>query len=213
MSLSQQLIPIEYSPEKQKEIIITNICKMLTERHLINPTNLDSYVSNILSNIRDDNIAKLTTDTDDKQIYNIVLLLEQKISTVSKTSAIGDYLYKNTKEHKIIIVNDITPRAHQVIQNSFPLIEVFLKREMMFNIIEHMYVPKHILLSDAETNQILKEYNVQKKELPRILLSDPISRYYNAKIGQIFKIIRTSETSGYSVYYRIVSRDILSKKK
>lgn len=211
MSLVPHIVPIEMSPEKQRDIVLTNITKMLQERKLINPSNLDAYVANVISSLKDDNTCDIIVS--ENITYKIILLVDQKISTVTKTSLIGDYLYKNPDLHKIIIVGEITPRARQTVQTNFPLIEIFLKKEMMFNIVEHMYVPKHILLSNDETGQILKEYGMQKREMPRILLSDPISRYYHAKIGQIFRIIRPSETSGYSVYYRIVSRDIMTKKK
>lgn len=214
MSLIPQLLPIEISYEKQKTIILENIVKMLIERGVVTK-DYNSYISTVLSNLKDDDTCDITIDkpqSGDSSIYHIILLLDQKISTVTKTSMIGDYIYKTTTEHKIIIVNDITPRARQSIQNNFPLVEIFLKKEMMFNLIESIYVPKHIILSQEDANKVLSEYGLQKKDLPRIFVSDPVSRYYKASLGQIFRIIRPSETSGSSNYYRIVVRDSFVKK-
>jgi DNA-directed RNA polymerase subunit H (RpoH/RPB5) len=39
-----------------------------------------------------------------------------------------------------------------------------------------------------------------KNKLPQIKFNDPISRYFNCQVGDIFKIYRKNE-----MYYRIVS--------
>lgn len=208
-------IPIEYSQTKQKNIVLENIIKMLIERGVIKPANYTSYADDVIKSVKDNDTCDIQIvhgEPDDSEIYKIILLLDQKISTITKTSIIGEYIYKSPKEHKIIIVQDITQRARLSIQQSFPLVEVFLKRELMFNLIESIYVPKHILLSNDDASRFISEYGVQKKELPRIFISDPVARYYHAKIGQIFQIIRPSETSGFSNYYRIVVNDSVARK-
>lgn len=214
MSLIPQLLPVEISFDKQKNIVLENIAKMLIERGVITK-DLNATISHIQTNLKDDDTCILTIDSpreNDSQKYHIILLFDQKVTTVTKSSMMGDYIYKNPTEHKIIIVNDITSRARQTVQNNFPLVEIFLKKEMMFNIVESVYVPKHVLLSTEDANKVLSEYGLQKKDLPRIFISDPISRYYNASLGQIFRIIRPSETSGVSNYYRIVVRESAVKK-
>ena len=42
------------------------------------------------------------------------------------------------------------------------------------------------------------------KQLPKILLTDPALENQDAKIGDVIKITRKSQTAGYSTYYRIV---------
>lgn len=214
MSFIPNLEPIESNFEKQKIMVIENIAKMLIERKLVKKK-ISELISNIMHNLKQNDFCTINVDfpkENDSKIYHIILLLEQKISNVTKTSVIGDYIFKSPEEHKIIIVLDITPRAKQTINHTFPLVEVFLKKEMIFNLIDSIYVPKHILLSKTEADKVITEYGIEKKELPRIFISDPVSRYYNAKIGQIFRIIRPSETSGFSNYYRIVVKDTIAKK-
>ncbi|MEM5843652.1 MAG: DNA-directed RNA polymerase subunit H [Candidatus Aenigmatarchaeota archaeon] len=68
----------------------------------------------------------------------------------------------------------------------------------------HRLVPKHILLSEKEKEELLKKYGITLKELPRILSSDPMVKALNAKVGDVIKIIRKSPTAEVSEYYRVV---------
>jgi DNA-directed RNA polymerase subunit H len=45
---------------------------------------------------------------------------------------------------------------------------------------------------------------VTEKELPKILLTDPALKNLDAKLGDVAKITRKSQTAGYATYYRIV---------
>ncbi|MGC8812323.1 MAG: DNA-directed RNA polymerase subunit H [Candidatus Aenigmatarchaeota archaeon] len=71
---------------------------------------------------------------------------------------------------------------------------------------KHELVPKHILLSEKEKEELLKNYGISLKDLPRILSSDPMAKAINAKVGDIIKIIRKSPTAEVSEYYRVVVR-------
>ena len=214
--MEQHVQPIEYSSNTQKAIVLTNIVKMLVERGNIDAKNMEKMIDTLRINLTDNDTFTFdvshTTQDDDVTTYQIILLLDQKILSSTKTSFIGDYIYKTHNIHKIIIVQDITQRAYLMIRMNTRLIEIFQKKEMMFNIVDHIYVPKHILLSLDESEKLINEYGLQKRELPRMLVSDPISKYHWAKIGQIFKIVRPSEMTGFSNYYRIVVRDVVIKK-
>ena len=72
------------------------------------------------------------------------------------------------------------------------------------DITKHDFVPKHVLLTENEKEDVLKKYNILLRQLPRILLTDPVVKILNAKIGDVIKIIRKSPTAGETVYYRVV---------
>jgi len=69
---------------------------------------------------------------------------------------------------------------------------------------KHELVPEHIVLSEKESEEVLKKYNVRYDQLPKILSTDPVAISIGAKPGQIIKIIRKSPTAEQAVVYRVV---------
>ena len=105
----------------------------------------------------------------------------------------------------IIISGQLAPQAKQKLQeiNTEIQIECFSVSELVVNITEHELVPKHILLTDKEKKQLLDRYKIKEYQLPKILTTDPVARYYGLKRGDVVKIVRVSETAGRYITYRI----------
>ena len=75
----------------------------------------------------------------------------------------------------------------------------------------HKLVPEHIILSEKEKKELLKEYDIRPDQLPRILANDPAVISIGAKPGQVMKIIRKSPTAKYSTAYRLVVKSDTSE--
>jgi DNA-directed RNA polymerases I, II, and III subunit RPABC1 len=85
-------------------------------------------------------------------------------------------------------------------------VQFFHLDTLTFNVTNHSLVPRHEILSKEETNELIKSlYITDIKKLPKINASDPISKYYGIKRGEVFRITRPSETSGISYYYRVAT--------
>jgi DNA-directed RNA polymerases I, II, and III subunit RPABC1 len=75
-------------------------------------------------------------------------------------------------------------------------LQIMWCKQLQFNITKHILVPKHIKLTDSEEESLISRHHLKSKnQLPLILKSDPVSRYYNFKTGNIIKIISKSNNS------------------
>jgi DNA-directed RNA polymerase subunit H (RpoH/RPB5) len=206
MSLIPQLIPVEVNSEYIKNTILTNTIKMLTERKILLKENEDKNIKKIINTQTDDLIYKVDYENEEKKDkkYIIIKILNQKITAINKTSPIGEFLNQYKNDNKLVIVKAISNKTKQLVTNTYINTEVFLEKELMINLVEHIYVPKHEILSNDESSQIIEAYNTRKRDMPKILTNDSIARYYNMQVGQICRILRPSETSGFVPYYRLV---------
>lgn len=78
------------------------------------------------------------------------------------------------------------------------------KNKASFDVLKHIYVPKHEVMPKREADEILSKYNARHEQLPFIFLRDPALKEINAKPGDLIRITRKSPTAGESVYYRYV---------
>ena len=73
-----------------------------------------------------------------------------------------------------------------------------------FDITRHFLVPKHLILSKEDEEQLLIQYNITKNELPQIKISDPAISQLKPKQGDIVKIERRSVYGDQIPYYRVI---------
>lgn len=65
-------------------------------------------------------------------------------------------------------------------------------------------VPNHEIISDKEKKELLKKYDINAEQLPKIVNTDPAATSIGAVPGQIIKITRDSRTAKYATAYRLV---------
>lgn len=73
-----------------------------------------------------------------------------------------------------------------------------------FDIMQHMLVPKHEILSKEKAREVLERYKISPHLLPLIKSTDPVVKAIGAKPGDILQITRDSPTAGKAVAYRYV---------
>jgi len=68
----------------------------------------------------------------------------------------------------------------------------------------HILQPKHIKLTEKQTEELLEKLNISKSQLPKILSTDP-ALPEGCVIGDVLKIERKdSETGEINLYFRVV---------
>ncbi|KAF5426493.1 DNA-directed RNA polymerase subunit H, partial [Candidatus Methanomarinus sp.] len=85
---------------------------------------------------------------------------------------------------------------------------VIMNNSGNFSLLDHQLIPHHMVLSEKEAAQVLKEFSslqpIEKEQLPKIKSTDPVIMEIGAKVGDIIKIIRKSQTAGEGEFYRLV---------
>jgi len=83
-----------------------------------------------------------------------------------------------------------------------------LTKKKRIDVLLHTFVPKHVLLTKEESQNLLEKYRIEVNDLPQMFEKDPVAIAIGAKEGDIIKIIRDSNTTVKSVnYYRYVKKE------
>jgi DNA-directed RNA polymerase subunit H (RpoH/RPB5) len=194
---------LQKSPNEIKKIVLTNIITMLTNRNSLDKKDIGKSIKELLTS-DNENIYKISTIKDGD---NYIFYYPYRVTSVSKTSDIHNFLNTYKNYHKITIFKEISKKAIDHIKNNygkFSKVEIFLEEELMIDLVSYILVPKHIVLSPKEIEEVYKKYNCDKKQIPLMLKNDPIAKYYNLSSGDVCRIIRPSITSGESISYRMV---------
>ena len=115
-----------------------------------------------------------------------------------------------SKDDTLIIVIKQEPHEpllnilKQIWEQEGLFIMIYNLERLQYNILDHMYVPKHTILTDTEVTELKKRYNITNtSDLPEISRYDPVAQAIGMRPGQVCKIIRPSKTAITSEYYRV----------
>ena len=214
-----ELLPIEKSYHQQIIDIKQTIIKMFINRGFINSDNKDKYTKKLIEAENDDMEYIIQLDTDKNYNTNIpnkkvyIKIFDYKISSINKTSPIGEFITKHDKEYKFLVVQDINSRSEDIIDSYLTQIEIFKFNKLQSDITEHDLVPLHIVLTKERGEQVLEAYRARKRDMPLIKSNDPVAKYYYMKPGDIVHIIRPSPVTASAPAYRLVikSKDLKAK--
>ena len=113
------------------------------------------------------------------------------------------------KDQLIIIIIDsnvndtIVNELKQIYNTQKYFVTVFNIHELMFNILNHVLVPKHRIITGEQMQQTYKKYKlVSNSQLPEISRFDPVAKVIGLRPGQVCEILRKSKTAIESHYYR-----------
>lgn len=146
----------------------------------------------------------LAKKKEDKKVLNFLVRIPSKnVVGVALVRALDKAMKKHGVEQALLATLErYTPAAKA--ESKKKNIELLPTKYPIFNIFEHVLVPKHELLSEKEANEVLKHYNISKHQLPAIQAADPAAKAIGAKPGRIVKIYRESPTAGLHIVYRVV---------
>ena len=190
---------VTYSQKEITNILLDNVLKMLENRGKIDPKNHKKNFNNLINQIKDELMFVLET----KDFKVGIRIIKYKVSSLTRIDGINELLGDDTFDLKLVIFKEMNQKTFKQII-AFKNSQAFWEHELMINIIENNYVPQHQVLTDEERIDFVKSYQITRDKLPKLYLYDPISRYYNMKIGDVVRIYRPSPNSGVAITYRVV---------
>ena len=207
-SMKKNLIQAIMNPNQIKETVLLNITKMLFNRGVIKENHIDFHKSNAYNKLDQNDETSFELDDDESNILGsktvYIKFIDRKITTIRKVIDIETFM--DLSGYKFVIVTNIAPKAvKQIVE--YKNTELFYVSDLLINLIESILIPKHYQLNEIEKEQFMSNYHISKndlKNLKRMYVDDPVSRYYKLSIDDIVRIERPSITSGISIDYRRV---------
>ena len=190
-----------------KDTILLNIVKMLSDRGFLNKDKVDDNHKKLLNQKSEENIYKIKSDYSDKKYY--IMFILGKLTSIKKIHGIESFMEISKDNNRLFIANQINQKTYKQFME-YSNTEVFFEYELLINLASHFLQPKFIALTQEEQVEFFKSYKVKKSELPRMLSTDKMARYYGFKGGEIVKIIRGSITAGYTPFHRLVVKTNVS---
>jgi DNA-directed RNA polymerases I, II, and III subunit RPABC1 len=154
----------------------------------------------------------LTNDETKKKIY-VKYYVNKVIKPQNVYDIVEDLFHLETVLQKsddlmIIIKDEPNDTLLENIKDIWMSDSIYISlvniRRLQFNILKHVLVPKHILLSKEEELEFKKEYNIlNNKQIPDISYFSPVSIVLGFRPDDIIRIERNSRTAIHSNFYRV----------
>lgn len=191
------LTRVSYDNKEINKIIVTNILKMFQRRNLIE--NIEETFNSIENDISPNKSIKVKLlNNQNSMIY----IINDKVTSITQNSPIDDFLSKDVNIFKFVIIREPSKKTFKQVIENYPNSEIFFQHEFMEDIPSKDIIPDHRILNSDEKDELTQV--IESKSLKKIFTTDMMSRYFNAKVNDIFRINRMNTTSGNGIDYRVV---------
>ena len=108
----------------------------------------------------------------------------------------------------IVVKDEINETMLNAVKHIWESEKIFIilqpLKRLQFNILEHVLVPPHRVLTESEKIAIKRKYNIiRDAQFPELLRFDPVAQAIGIRPGEVCEIIRPSKTAILASYYRI----------
>ncbi|CAA7398479.1 unnamed protein product [Spirodela intermedia] len=104
----------------------------------------------------------------------------------------------------LVLEGKLTHQARQATKELPFTVEIFQINELLVNVTKHVLMQAHEILTEQDKQKLLNKYGLKENQLPRMLASDAIARYYGLEPGQVVKVTHDGEDTGFHATYRCV---------
>jgi DNA-directed RNA polymerase subunit H (RpoH/RPB5) len=203
-----------YNSRKTLLEVLSNLGYLVDEYNSFSMNEVEAMVRNTQLDMLIEYAPDAPTAYAGAKVFVKYMLTSKAIRLKSAIDEIIEELYDleeilTKKDTLIVIVNDepndtMVERLKFLYDSRGIFIVVHNIKRLQRNILNHTMVPKHAILTEAQTEDLKKRYNLTGvKQLPEISRFDPVSLLIGMRPGQVCKIERNSQTAIVSDYYRV----------
>lgn len=166
------------------------------------------------SNSEFDTLDILVENKKDENKIMIKYLTNTKVRNQNIISCI-DEIYESDiidkKDVLVIITRDkinyqgtLVEYINRIFSQDKIFAQVLSLNNLLFNITDHELVPKYRIMTQDEKNNIIsKLYLENEEQLPNILVTDPVAKFYGVRVGDVCEIEYNNHTNGKNKFYRL----------
>jgi DNA-directed RNA polymerase subunit H (RpoH/RPB5) len=140
----------------------------------------------------------------------LVVFSEKTRITVQELGNMLTFASENNFAGGMLIVTPTKPSesvleiVRQHISNKEnPLVQIFYQSHLNFDISKHRKVPHHRILTEAEVQEVMKEFHITDiKKIPKIDSQDPMAKWVGARPGDVLEVTGMCLASAENKRYR-----------
>jgi DNA-directed RNA polymerases I, II, and III subunit RPABC1 len=168
----------------------------------------------IARGIKDEKFEPVGNPMNETRMYTfggvLVVFSEKTRITIQELGNMLNFASENKFTGGMIIVTPTNPsdsvleivREH-ISNKENQLVQIFYQSHLNFDISKHEKVPKHRILTEAEVQEVMKEFHiVDIKKIPKIDSQDPMAKWIGARPGDVVEVTGMCLASGENKRYR-----------
>lgn len=198
------------SPDSRPANVNKDIKKIMVEQPSANDKIDNSLFLPYIETITDNNVYTLPLDTpykdekhtkeDEASTFDgsmvVVKLIPQEVKDITNSPILNEFLKTYKKYHKIIVFDKMAAKVYTS-TNREKNAEVFDRDFLMIDMMSHCEAPlKCEFVSPTDLNFIANP------RVGKLYENEPLSRYFNGKMGMYMRILRSSINNSIEVGYR-----------
>lgn len=206
MSVTSQILQIFKSRN--------NILDILKDRDFDISSYEKSTISEVHTMFKHEQLDMLIHKNDKSSKIYIKYHLGKSLRPTNIFDYVEDLFTGNVLETKdelfVIALDEPNDTIKKTLQQLWEQDNIFINviniKRLQFNILKHVLVPKHRVLTEDEKSEIMKKYNITNISMfPDISRFSPVAVVLGIRPKQLCEITRPSRTAIYSNFYRICS--------
>lgn len=189
-----------------------NIIDLLQKRGFDVSEYNEFSINDVSMMINNKQLDLLFSDNNDNKIF-VKYYLGKSLRPNNITEFVEDLfnleeILNKNDELLIISKDDINDSIKSTLIQLWETNQIYVNiiniNRLQFNILNHVFVPEHYVLSNEEKNVVYKKSNItEDSKMPEISRFDPVSCVIGLRPNQLCKIIRPSKTAITSDFYRL----------